>query len=79
MPANGADPKPGKRSYPCWYVGDIYRRLNHVGGDARKMDGHDDPRSPEYGLWVFSPHDGSKPVLTLGRDLKHLRLGELLS
>jgi hypothetical protein len=79
MPSDSANLKPGKRAYPCWYVGDIYKRLSHVGGDARKMDGHDDRRSPEYALWVFTPHDGSEPVLALGRDLKHLRSGKRLA
>lgn len=59
----GADSRIGR------YTGDIHSLLYNSVGKICKADGHDDPRSPQVGLWVFRPQqDDMEPVLIRRRD-----------
>lgn len=51
------------------YTGDIHEMLINRVGKISKAHGHDDPHSPEVGLWVFLPKEADiDPVLIRRRD-----------
>ncbi|UUX49142.1 hypothetical protein NUH88_17270 [Nisaea acidiphila] len=51
------------------YTGDIHTLLYNRVGKISKAIGHDDPNSPEVGLWVFLPSEQDMdPVLVRRRD-----------
>ncbi|MBO6561867.1 MAG: hypothetical protein JJ959_15085 [Nisaea sp.] len=60
---------PGTDSRAARYTGDIHALLYNRVGKIAKAQGHDDPSSPEVGLWVFLPSEQDlDPVLVRRRD-----------
>ncbi|WP_028465783.1 hypothetical protein [Nisaea denitrificans] len=57
------------------YTGDIHELLFNRVGTISKANGHDDPRSPEVGLWVFLPKETDcEAVLIRRRDWEEAML-----